>query len=89
MTEKLVLSFNKILIGIAEGQFKKLYTYLLIQCVCVLCVHVCALVHRHTRIAWLVRVGSLLLCGFRELNSYYQVDDKCLDPLSMSCDFNL
>lgn len=89
MTEKLVLSFNEILIEIAEGQFKHLYTYLFIYSMCVLCVHACALVHRHTHISWLVRVGSLLLCGFRELNSYYQVDEKCLYPLSMSCDFNL
>lgn len=88
MTEKLILSFNKILIGIAEDQFKHLYTYLLIQCVCFVCTCVCTCTQTY-RISWLVRVGSLLLCGFRKLNSDHQVGDKCLYPLSMSCDFNL
>lgn len=50
MTEKLVLSFNKILIGIAEGQFKHLYTYLLIQCVCFVCTCVCTCTQTHTHI---------------------------------------
>lgn len=50
MTEKLILSFNKILIGIAEDQFKHLYTYLLIQCVYFVCTCVCTCTQTYTHI---------------------------------------
>lgn len=50
MTEKLILSFSKILIGIAEDQFKHLYTYLLIQCVCFVCTCVCTCTQTYTHI---------------------------------------